>query len=74
MPPDEPCTISRHPEYGWRWWTGGETLPAIEQGARPATDAETALIRRIMRAADQDRPADKPVSVLLALMEGAGHE
>lgn len=65
-----PYTISRHPEYGWRWWDRGETLPAVERDIRAATDAETALIVRIRAAANRNARADKACAALRALMEG----
>ena len=64
-----PHTISHHPQYGWRWWDHGETLPAIEQRTRPATGAESVLIERLRAAANRNVPADRASAALRALME-----
>lgn len=67
-----PYRVSRHPEHGWRWWHSIESLPAAELDARPATEAETALIERIRRADRRNQKADAAGLALRALMEGRG--
>lgn len=64
--------ISYHHRLGWRWWdTGGPYCDVSEEHhARPATEAEILLIRRIINAAQGARAAPASTTKLRVLMSG----
>ena len=56
--------VSTSPDGSRRWWQRHDTIPEDHTGVRPATEAESALMRKIVCA-----KGDPPLSIGKRIME-----